>query len=274
MNKKTKIITAGISSIIITSAAVWMYVSQRTSVNNHPLQTTPSSDSTLTIANWNLQVFGMAKARDESLVERVVDIINDYDIVFVQEIRDASGNAVSSLAEKMTNYQYRVSSRAGRTSSKEQYCVFYRNGITLNGFRDFNPDAEDRWERPPIESDFSFNNYTFKVYNLHAKPSDVTRELKALENLVKTNGNVMIIGDLNADGAYYNNSKNTEFDSWNWLIKDEEDTTTKSTSYAYDRIIVNLDLSRECITNSIDRRITPDLSDHYLIWVRIFPNEH
>ncbi len=228
------------------------------------------SGDTIKIANWNLQIFGESKASDLSLMQFYINKINNYDIIFVQEIRDSSGTAFPKLCSVLQNYSCLSSSRAGRSGSKEQYGLIYKKGINITSFTDYNPDSQDRWERPPINVLINSNGYSFRVYNIHTKPEDVQAELKNLENLVDDYGNVIILGDLNADCSYYNNGKQSEFDSWNWIISDSDDTTTAKSSCAYDRIILNSDAKQEFVSYGIDKQeITDAVSDHYLVWFEL-----
>ncbi len=225
---------------------------------------------TIKIANWNLQIFGMTKASNPELIQTYSSIIDDYDIIFVQEIRDKSETAFPILCSHLVNYTCITSSRAGRSSSKEQYGVIYKKGINLTSFYDYNPDAQNRWERPPIRTDFNINGYSLTIYNIHTKPDDVKQELDYLKDIVIDTGNVLILGDLNADCNYYNNNKETEFDSWQWLIQDSEDTTSSNSDCAYDRIILNNDAYEEYKSYGIySKDITENISDHYLVWVEL-----
>ena len=218
------------------------------------------------IANWNLQIFGVSKASNETLLNFYADTIDDYDIIFVQEIRDVSGESFDKLCNKLPEYSCKISSRAGRSTSKEQYGLIYKKGIELTLFEDYNPDNADRWERPPIEVEFLIKNTTYTIFNIHTKPSDVPNEMKNLETIVTNKENTIILGDLNADCSYYDNSKEPYFDNWTWVIKDDEDTTVADTDCAYDRIILNVKYYNYGIYS---QGITKDVSDHYLIWVEI-----
>ena len=230
---------------------------------------TPAVSRDIKIANWNLQIFGDTKASKPELMNFYANTLTNYDIAFVQEIRDADGSAFRDLCSLLTNYDCQVSSRAGRSSSKEQYGVIYKKGITAQ-MKDYNPDAQDRWERPPIEVLFDIDGYQIRAYNIHTKPEAVKSELASLEQIVSTNGNSIILGDLNADCDYYNNPANTELDSWNWVIGDSEDTTVSQTDCAYDRIMLNQDVYQEYVTNGIFKTgITKDVSDHYLVWAEL-----
>ena len=157
-----------------------------------------------------------------------------------------------------------------RTNYKEQYGVIYQNEINLTNFYDYTPNSQDRWERPPIRTDFNVNGSQLIIYNIHTKPDDTQGELNHLEGVVVRTGNVIVLGDLNADCTYYNNKRETEFDDWNWLIKDNEDTTSSSTNCAYDRILLNNDAYAEYKSDGIyKKQITTQISDHYLIWVEL-----
>ncbi|MEI7718836.1 MAG: endonuclease/exonuclease/phosphatase family protein [archaeon] len=233
------------------------------------LQSTNSSKY-IKVANWNLQIFGDAKASKPELMNTYANTLTNFDIAFVQEIRDSDSSSFDALCSMLTNYNSRISSRAGRSSSKEQYGVLYKKGIKLEEMKDYNPDAQNRWERPPIEVSFNIEGYKLRAYNIHTKPAAVKSELASLEEIVSTNGNSVILGDLNASGSYYNPTVNTELDSWKWVIKDSEDTTVSKTDCAYDRIIMNNDAYQEYSTSGVSRAgIIKEVSDHFPVWVEL-----
>lgn len=223
-----------------------------------------------TIANWNVQILGDSKESNSALMDFYADTMDEYDIVFVQEIRDADASSFHSLCSRMPEYSCNISSRAGRSSSKEQVGIIYRSNITLVSLQDFNPDALDRWERPPIKATFDIEGYTLHAYNIHTKPDDVPAEMGGLESVVVDSGNVIILGDLNADCSYYPASSHTHFLAWNWIIQDDADTTVGATDCAYDRIIMNADAYSEFADYGIfTQGINSSVSDHYLVWARI-----
>ncbi|MEM4589741.1 MAG: hypothetical protein QXK21_00540, partial [Candidatus Micrarchaeia archaeon] len=137
-----------------------------------------------------------------------------------------------------------------------------------------NPDIQNRWERPPLALNITARNQLEEdnwviVYVLHAKPSDAPNEIRNLQQLI---GNVsypvIVMGDLNADCSFYNVSQK-DFRDWIWLIKDDEDTTVGKSNCAYDRIIINQALLKRYLAHGIEKNITLDMSDHYLIWIMI-----
>jgi hypothetical protein len=211
---------------------------------------TSSSVDTIKIMSWNLQVFGTSKASKPAKMKIYEDTMKNYDVVFVEEIRDSSDTAFKKLCSGLPGYDCNCSSRAGNSTSKEQYGVIYKKGIKLDNIKDFNPDSQGRWERPPAAFTLSKGNYVFTVYVMHTKPENTPAELKSLETVVSNKGNVIVLGDLNADCNYYHNT-NSDFKNWTWLIKDNIDTTTGATDCAYDRIIVNSDENKEVIKSGV-----------------------
>ena len=245
-------------------------------LNRTPSNTTqlgPSTFETITVANWNIQTFGPTKASQPDLLRFYAAVLSQYDIVYVQEIRDASGMAFEYLCAYMPQeYNCEISSRAGRTQMKEQYGLMYVDGIVVSEFKDFNPDAQDRWERPPLMNTFEIGEYSFTAFNIHVKPDDVKQELIYLEQEAEQiEGNVMIIGDLNADCGYYSQRFEPEFGlGWHWVITNNMRTNMGRTPCAYDRIILNDDMFFEYIGAGVYYGdIGSEHSDHYPVWVEI-----
>lgn len=61
----------------------------------------------------------------------LADIVRTYDVVAIQEIRDSSQTALPELVDLVNSdgsqYDYVVSERLGRTTSKEQYAYVYNS---------------------------------------------------------------------------------------------------------------------------------------------------
>jgi hypothetical protein len=87
-----------------------------------PSQTTDPTDQapsaagdTITLGSLNLQVFGPAKTAAPAVLGVMGQIIRHYDIIAVQEIRDAGGTAVVALTNAVnsmgTVYDYEIGPR-------------------------------------------------------------------------------------------------------------------------------------------------------------------
>jgi deoxyribonuclease-1/deoxyribonuclease-1-like protein len=233
-------------------------------------ETALAAAPSLKIASWNLQAFGEKKSGNSTLMALYSKAMKQYDIIFIEEIRDSAGAAFPKLCALMEGYECANSSRAGRSASKEQYGIIYR-GVKLAGTKDYNPDAQDRWERPPFQATFSKGSYSFTALVEHTKPENTTLEMAALDALASNlSGNVVVLGDLNADCDYYPAKK--DFAGWAWAISTGTDTTSKNTTCTYDRIIFNRAMAPEFVSSGVfSANVTPDMSDHYLVWAQISP---
>jgi len=222
----------------------------------------PIFSDELTIANWNLQIFGKSKASRPEVMSVYADTLDNYDIAIVQEIRDGSGTAFESLCDMVSGtHECIVSHRAGRTISKEQYGVMYNSKVEVLNTTDLWSQT-DKWERPPFIVKFKVNDWIFNLVTIHTKPDDVSSELVYLDNYTSSlNNSIVVIGDLNADCNYYDTPP-VDFIEWYWVIPDDADTTVAQTDCAYDRIIVNTD---NVLQYGIEE-FASGYSDHYLVW--------
>jgi hypothetical protein len=226
----------------------------------------------ISIACWNLQIFGPSKASNETLLDYYAEKLEFYDVFIVQEIRDASGTAIELFAEEFPGYDYITSSRAGQSSSKEQYAVFYNDQVNLVESYDYQADYQEEIQRPPFKATFTSNNWSFTLYTIHTQPDNVSNDLSFLEMIVgNPTGDTIILGDLNADGSYYDEENIQHFKSWNWLIVNDDDTTVASSDNAYDRIIINNATSNNFISSGVMDDVSSGQSDHYLVYA-VFNN--
>ena len=218
------------------------------------LNTSPSSNETMRIGAFNVQVFGVTKAGKPEVMGVLADIIRTYDIIAIQEIRDSSQTALPKLVDLVNSdgsqYQYVVSERLGRTTSKEQYAYLYNsNTVQLIGDPQTYPEPEgtDSFHRQPYIAAFQAinGNYDAVLMVIHTDPDEATEEINALSDVMNytqllypKEGDFILMGDLNADGSYFKDGSSSSLDGYYWLIDNSQDTTTKSTNYTYDRIIL------------------------------------
>jgi len=234
---------------------------------------TKVNDDNISIAIWNLQIFGLSKASNETLLNYYTEKLDKYDIFIIQEIRDSSGNAIEILAERFPDYKYIISNRAGQSSSKEQYAIFYTEKATLIDFYDYQAEYQQDLQRPPLKTTFISHNWTFTIFTIHTQPDSVPGELSILEDIVGNPlGDTIILGDLNADGSYYDENNIVHFISWNWVVTNNIDTTVAKSDNTYDRIIINRATENNFHSIGVMDDVTSDQSDHYLIYA-IFTND-
>lgn len=257
------------------------------------LVATALADSLL-IGAFNVQVFGQSKMDKPHVVEVLVDIVERYDVLMIQEIRDSKQTAFPELVGLVNDhsphqFKYVTSGRTGRTSSKEQYGYIYRTD-KVEAISEYQfPDNQDVFEREPYTVQFRRlePNYVgprdFSYVSLHAKPDDAVAEIDALVEVYDVvaqqyGEDALLAGDFNADCNYVCSTCWGGIDLWTddrftWLLGNSLDTTVSSTDCAYDRLVVAgksmTDASRSAqvfrfdLEYGLDYQTTKDVSDHY-----------
>ena len=218
-------------------------------VESAPQYTTAGSKN-ITIASFNIQIFGKAKISNPEIMNILAKIIRRYDVVAIQEVRSEEQNVIPALLKYANDgsvkYDYVISERLGRTGSKEQYAFVYNTktvSLIPNSSYVVN-DPNDVFEREPFVAYFRSRNFDFKIANNHIKPEDVDAELRQLAVVINniydssTEKDVIVLGDMNADGAYFNENKLAAIlPLWIQLIGNDKDTTVAVSDNTYDRMM-------------------------------------
>ncbi|WP_300669863.1 endonuclease/exonuclease/phosphatase family protein [Desulfoluna sp.] len=254
----------------------------------------------LTIANFNIQVFGRSKAGKPEVMETLGAIISQFDVVAIQEIRDKSGQAIKALEKEVDalgqDYQVVLGPRLGRTASKEQYAFMYRSE-TLEYLRSYTYDdsREDRFHRDPFIARFKakHGNFSFVLITLHTDPDEATAEINALPEVVADarahfpeEPHLLILGDLNADCAYYDEddtSSALRSPNYRWLITNAMDTNLAASTCTYDRIIITAETAPYAPDKAkvfrfdqafgLSPKQAKAVSDHYPVYGTFTPTE-
>ncbi|XP_070537126.1 deoxyribonuclease-1-like [Ptychodera flava] len=252
------------------------------------------AEASIKIAAWNVQVLGVTKMGKPDVVDVIVDTCMLYDIIAIQEIRDASlstpGNLLNAINAKAGGaFRMEVSERLGRSSSKEQYAVYYRHSKFSVIDRFTYADSNDFLERPNFNVRFSSPSTNLKdfVFSVtHVKPSDAVAEI---DHFVEVNSaiesrwgvsDILIGGDYNAGCNYVRSGdwgriRYRTDSKYQWLIPDSADTTVTTTNCPYDRLtIAGAKFKAEYKSNSakvfnydsyfgLSNQLALDVSDHY-----------
>jgi endonuclease/exonuclease/phosphatase family metal-dependent hydrolase len=253
-----------------------------------------SSAQTIKIMSFNIQIFGVSKMAKPEVVEILVDLVSGADIIAVQELRSLSVEPVERFMALLPDkYDYVAGPRQGRSRSKEQYWVIYDSEKFTVVEQDSWPDEEDIFERSPYSVYFKTQGtFDFILINNHIRPSAAEKEISALPLVVTyyvdlwDDPDVLIVGDLNADGRYFNKTlldlifPEDEYK----IIFTDEDTTVAASHNTYDRFIItssaenyftgNFGVTRfDEVYDFSDSGIRPaQVSDHYPIWAEFFIN--
>ncbi|GMO38984.1 MAG: hypothetical protein Ta2B_18510 [Termitinemataceae bacterium] len=249
----------------------------------------------INISSFNIQIFGVSKMSKPEVVTILTDIVSKSDLTAVQEVRSASIDPVENFMSLLpANYAYVIGSREGRSSSKEQYWVIYdTDKLTVIGSATW-PDTDDIYERNPFGVYFKTpGKFDFVLIDNHISPSDAENEISALPEVINyyknlwNEADVLIVGDFNADGKYYDESFLTSIfkdSEYKIIIDNENDTTVAESSNTYDRFIITSSAIEDYnnsygiirfdeIYDFSKLTIEPKhVSDHYPIWAQFAVN--
>ncbi len=265
-----------------------------------PGNASPSAQSptTIRIATFNIQVFGQAKLRKESVMRILAQIIRRFDVVAIQEIRSKRQNVLPRLLEYVnadgSQYDYVIGPRLGRSSSAEQY-AFVFNTRTIQVDRSTVRtviDRQDRLHREPLVALFRVRGpppeeaFTFMLVNIHTDPDEVPQELEALAQVLQTirrtphpltgtmEDDVILLGDLNTDAQHLG-----ALGRFPWLMAalEHQPTNTRKT-HQYDNILFHreatieftgragvLDVQKEF---GLTLKQALEVSDHLPVWAQ------
>jgi hypothetical protein len=147
----------------------------------------PSTDDTITIAAFNIQILGKSKREKTEVMDVLARTVREFDVVLVQEIRDASETTASIFLDIINaldgpEYAFIRSERLGRSTSKEAYAYFYNTNTVsyLNGTARVWDDEGDIFEREPYIAGFVAGEFDFTLVGIHAKPDDAVNEIGSL----------------------------------------------------------------------------------------------
>ena len=260
----------------------------------------------LLVAAFNIQIFGATKASKSDVMSVLANITQRYNIMLVQEIRDINMLAIYQLLDLVNSnlpdgdkYNISLSERTGRSSSKEQYCFFYRTSrVTVVSTHQFNDTENDYFEREPFSVLFQYNCTEsvcdrFWLQAIHTKPTEALSEIDSLylysfpdASIVFNTTQGMVLGDLNGDCSYVSDTAGLSLEfqldsNFTFLLtKGEDDTTVSSTFCTYDNFVIHNDLRTFLVPNSVrifnfmtsydlTQDFALDVSDHYPIEVQL-----
>jgi endonuclease/exonuclease/phosphatase family metal-dependent hydrolase len=247
------------------------------------------------ISSFNIQIFGTSKMSKPEVVDILVDIISRCDLVAIQEVRSNSLEPILGFMTLLShNYDYVLGPREGRSNSKEQFWIIYdADKFEIHGVETW-PDLEDKFERNPLgvyiktKSDFDFI-----LINNHIQPSDAENEINTLPEVISyfkdlwDETDILILGDLNSDGQYYNESLLDQvfsYPDYKIIITNEYDTTVAESDNTYDRFIITSSVIEDYTGNfgiirfdeqydfSQTNILPKNISDHFPIWAEFMVN--
>jgi len=214
--KRTILLFTVILCILLPSIFLFNYIysdkSEKTSriIHNH-----------LTIATWNIQIFGKSKLKKQEVMTAIKKVITQFDVIAIQEER--STESIAPIFKIMLNeyckenaidrsYDIVSSKREGRgivkSISKERYMIAY-NDKKLVVIKSLSyVDTQRLFSRPPYSVYFRTldKRFDFVICNFHSTPSAIKEELPALDRVynnlqtsIPSERDIFMVGDFNAN---------------------------------------------------------------------------
>lgn len=193
-------------------------------LNPAPANVGPASPappgSVITIATFNIQVFGTAKLNETWVANILADVVRRFDVVAIQEVRTQDDTLIPRFVQMVNSrgarYHYAIGPRLGRTVSKEQYTYIYntdrldldpRSVLTIG-------DPQDNLHREPLLARFSVRGlppqqgFSFWLIDIHTDPDETKHEIDVLADVFTAaqrdgwgEDDIILLGDFNAAPA-------------------------------------------------------------------------
>ncbi|EAQ80493.1 deoxyribonuclease gamma (precursor) [Blastopirellula marina DSM 3645] len=173
---------------------------------------------TIRIASFNIQVFGRSKADKPHVMARLAQIVRQYDVMAIQEIRSLDQSILPEFIDQINaagrHYDYVIGPRLGRSDSKEQYAYIYDTAsIELDRTQLYTiDDPGDALHREPLVAWFRVRGpnpeqaFTFTLVNIHTDPDEVKDEINVMDDVLRAvrgdgrgEDDVILLGDFNTD---------------------------------------------------------------------------
>lgn len=170
------------------------------------------------IASFNIQVFGTAKEQVEPVMQILAEVVRQFDVVAIQEIRAADNQLIDRFVRRINAtgvaYNYVLGPRLGRTVSKEQYAFVFNTRTLAVDPRSIQTvdDPDDLLHREPLIARFVHiglppeQAFSFTLIDMHTDPEEAAAEVDMLDDVfLATRGDgryeddVILLGDLNVD---------------------------------------------------------------------------
>lgn len=267
------------------------YASQ--SVPANPAPPTPMfGGPAIRIASFNIQIFGDAKGSKPYVMATLANIIQNFDVVAIQEIRTQDDYFLDNFLRTYVNtngkvYDKVIGPRLGRSNSKEQYAFIYNTAnIEVNRRSIFTVnDPDDLLEREPLVAMFRVRGpppdqaFTFVLVDVHTKPEQAQAECNALAQVFQAvrrasggEDDIILLGDLNADDKHLGDL--TRLDGVKPIVRGVFTNTKQNAEY--DNIVIHqpstAEFSGRWGVYDVQRlqHLAPEqaeqVSDHYPVW--------
>jgi endonuclease/exonuclease/phosphatase family metal-dependent hydrolase len=221
---------------------------------------------TFRIASFNIEAFGTKKTQDARVYHTLAEIVRQFEIVAIQEIRTSDEylmpNFVKLINSKGRRYDFVLGPPIGNSTTKERYAfVFDAERIMVDPNSVYTVgDPDNLLHREPLVASFSTRMppseaFTFILVNVHTDPDVAPAELEALGEAFRAvrrasrgEDDVIMLGDFNADDVKIARSRLGQIPGVTPLVRGVFSNTRQD--HLYDNLVVHLPSTTECVGRS------------------------
>ena len=275
---------------------------QQSPVIGNSVQLLQRAQSEITIGSWNIKQFGVAKVANLKAMETLVNVVRQFDVLAIQEIRSKHDQTVleqlvNAVNSNGSNYWYVISPLMGDTVQTEQLAFIYdTNRIELMDKGAVVSDPYQVIQREPMFSRFRTRTqnpnqaFTFVLANVHVTPSRSKNELAALYDIYNwlsaaaiqsyNEDDVILLGDFNERPSRY--GALWQIQSLAAAVTDGTATNALQTK-SYDNILFSRQTTPEFTNKSgvmdlqrlygLSNAEMQDVSDHLPVWATFHVGE-
>lgn len=204
------------------------------------------------IGSYFIDEFTISKGRNERISNEYINIIKEYDILYVYGIERRTFTEFSDMMLRLESHDYIV--RSG-----DLFSMFIYNKNNLKFDKELILEDNIFTNEPHIVRFNVSDNKIITLIGVNINNRDATMEIRKLDSLYnsisKNNKNVIIMGNLYADCLYHNTN---DLQDYIWLINE---TTKHRNMCVYDNIIVKQNIYR----NILDYGVFSDVNNNYLL---------
>ena len=244
----------------------------------------------ISLVSWNIRDFGKTKSTEE--IERIANILKEYDIIALQEVVAGYGGAqavailAGELNRKGSKWDYSISYATKSPKYKtEKYAYIWKTSkVTIADKASLVRDLESCVFREPYRIKFKVSGKNFTVINYHSRKHSEAPEVEVqclTQYIVNCeNDNVILAGDfnLNQEHQVFNKLKESGYKA----CLNRDNTTLKRVcnderylSHAIDNIFFDFNNIQILKAGSIDfvgscdnLKAARELSDHLPVYIR------
>ena len=177
-----------------------------------------ANGQTIRIASFNIQVFGNTKASKPYVMQELADIVNQFDVVAIQEVRSQDEYLIPNFVQLVNRggrrFDHVIGPRVGYTTVQEQYVFLYDTAKVEVDHQSVYTvsDPDGLLHREPLVATFRTRGvdpdqaFTFTLVNVHTDPDLAAQEMDVLAEVYKVvrrssrgEDDVILLGDFNVD---------------------------------------------------------------------------